>query len=276
MGVTETRVLTGSALAIGIVAAVLLLPAAGFAVLLWLILILAAWEWGTLLGLSRPVGRLIYLLLLSAVAGAFWLARGLDGIVWLAVGPALVFWLLAAAATGRYRGSGIPRLPALAWELGGFVVLVPAVVAMMALHAVGPLWALYLLLLVAAADTAAFFAGRRWGRTRLAPGISPGKTVAGLGAAIAAGTAFAMVAAPVLGVSPRLWLLWILITVLCVLFSVVGDLMESTLKRQHDAKDSGGLLPGHGGVLDRIDSVTAAAPAFVALLGLAGIGPPGA
>ena len=130
----------------------------------------------------------------------------------------------------------------------------------------GPGYVLFLLLLIWVADIGAYFAGRRWGRRKLAPAISPGKTWEGVWGAAAAALVFALVGAVVLGVgcalARRSWRsAWSTVG-----FSIVGDLFESMLKRQRGVKDSGSLLPGHGGVLDRLDSLTAAAPVF--LLGL--------
>jgi phosphatidate cytidylyltransferase len=123
---------------------------------------------------------------------------------------------------------------------------------------------LYLILLTASADTAAYFTGRRFGRTRLAPEISPGKTREGLLGAVLGTLPLALLGMWALGVTPRLGVYFVLLCLVTVLVSVAGDLFESVLKREAGAKDSGTLLPGHGGVLDRIDSLTAAAPIFLA------------
>jgi phosphatidate cytidylyltransferase len=125
---------------------------------------------------------------------------------------------------------------------------------------------LFLMGLVWIADSGAFFAGRRWGRHKLAPRISPKKTREGAYGALAATLVFAAITGLLLDMDVASWALFILISMVTVLFSIVGDLFESMVKRQHDVKDSGVLLPGHGGVLDRIDSMQAAAPIF--LLGM--------
>ncbi|MGB4876542.1 MAG: phosphatidate cytidylyltransferase, partial [Candidatus Competibacter sp.] len=143
--------------------------------------------------------------------------------------------------------------------------------ALMALRAdYGPRSVVFLLLLVWAADIGAYFAGRRWGRRKLAPAISPGKTWEGaLGGGLATlvlalvGAAFLKVGASGFG--------FVAVCLITMGFSIAGDLFESMMKRQSGLKDSGSLLPGHGGVLDRVDSLSAAAPVF--LLGLYGIGP---
>jgi phosphatidate cytidylyltransferase len=153
--------------------------------------------------------------------------------------------------------------------VAGVIVLAAPWVAFMALRdEFGPAYVLFLFLLVWIADIGAYFAGRRWGRRKLAVTISPGKTWEGaLGAGMAA-LMFALAGAAVLGVGAR-WPWFVAICMVTVGFSIVGDLFESMLKRQCGMKDSGTLLPGHGGVLDRVDSLTAAAPIF--LLGLYGM-----
>ncbi|MCB1760121.1 MAG: phosphatidate cytidylyltransferase, partial [Gammaproteobacteria bacterium] len=144
----------------------------------------------------------------------------------------------------------------------------PAWISLLILHARyqdGPYLLLFLMILIWVADSCAYFAGRRWGRVKLAPLISPGKTREGVYGA--------MVGAAICGVllhqlRPQTGPLYLLVvlSVLVALISVIGDLFESVMKRQAGLKDSGALLPGHGGMLDRIDSLTAAAPLF--LLGM--------
>jgi phosphatidate cytidylyltransferase len=175
------------------------------------------------------------------------LAWWVFALVWVAIAPARVNRVTAAGA--------------------GLLVLVPAWLALARLHAAGPQWLLFLILLVVAADVGAYFAGRRFGNNKLAPRVSPGKTWEGvLGGFVAA----ALLAA--VGVwwfkvdAPRFLALCIVV----VVASIIGDLTESLFKRHAGLKDSGRLLPGHGGLLDRVDSVTAAAPVF--LIGLERLG----
>jgi phosphatidate cytidylyltransferase len=152
-----------------------------------------------------------------------------------------------------------------------FVVLVPLWTAILVLHDSGdegPYILLFLLVLIWIADSGAYFTGMRWGKRKLAPIISPGKSwegvLGGLFGALLCGVFLALYYQDKSG---ALWL--IPISLITVAMSVVGDLFESTLKRRMDVKDSGSLLPGHGGVLDRIDSLIAAAPVFVLGLQLA-------
>ncbi|MES9871768.1 MAG: phosphatidate cytidylyltransferase, partial [Candidatus Sedimenticola sp. 6PFRAG7] len=159
-------------------------------------------------------------------------------------------------------------------SLLGVFVLVPAWAALVMIHGYGekgPMLLLFSLTLTWVADSGAYFAGRRWGRVKLAPAISPGKTREGVYGALAGSVLWGLLLAwyaPELGPLPILVIFCLLV---CVI-SVIGDLFESLLKRQAGIKDSGNLLPGHGGVLDRIDSMTAVAPVFAfGLLLLGGV-----
>jgi phosphatidate cytidylyltransferase len=137
----------------------------------------------------------------------------------------------------------------------GFAVLVPAALAMVRLE---PLVVLLVLVLVWIADTAAYFVGRAWGRRRLAPSISPGKTWEGAAGGLIGAMLYVIIVA--MSTDPGAWLALVVTALLLGMVSIVGDLFESAVKRQAGVKDSGSLLPGHGGILDRIDSATAALP----------------
>jgi len=150
----------------------------------------------------------------------------------------------------------------------GLFVFVPAWFALQWLHQqadTGPLLALSVLLVVWMADTGAYFAGRRWGYHKLAPSVSPGKTVEGAAGGMAVVLCYALLSSYWLETSSMGLLTWLIICLASALFSILGDLVESRQKRHARVKDSGSLLPGHGGVLDRIDSLTAAAPLFALL-----------
>jgi phosphatidate cytidylyltransferase len=181
-----------------------------------------------------------YLIVFYESAGRFVFAAG--AAFWVVVA---IPWLLA--------GVTAKHAPALA--VAGFLVLVPAGLAMVSLQ---PAQVLLLIGLVSVADTAAYFAGRAWGRRKLAPSISPGKSWEGAAAGVAAGLAYAIICAKAFG--ERAWLPYVGGAALLVVMSIFGDLFESAAKRQAAVKDSGSLLPGHGGVLDRIDSATAVLP----------------
>ncbi len=248
---------------------VLLLPTVYLSLMFGLIVLIGAWEWARLVGISAWPGRVIYLLLLASI---LWLVAELlsyqDYIIWFFAGVVL-WWCLVSISLLRIKQiECAPQRLSLFSAVAGFFVLVPAWAAIHSIHGSGdsgPMLTLFLLLLIWTADIGAYFAGHRWGRTKLAPVISPGKTREGLYGAMASSVVCAVALSWWLGEWSLLpWLA--LLCLVTVLLSVVGDLFESMFKRQAGAKDSGTILPGHGGVLDRIDSVTAAAPLF--LLGL--------
>jgi phosphatidate cytidylyltransferase len=254
------RILTALILAPAAIAAILLLPSTVFALVVAVLLLLGGREWADLAGAARLGGGLYPALLL--VLGVLWILepRFLDASTILTVAAAwwaLVLLLVIAYPAGRRVWNGIPALGA------GVLVLFPAWIALGTLHGTdveGPRWLLVLMILIWGADTGAYFAGRAFGRHRLAPAVSPGKTWEGVLGGMALGIPVAVALAWALGLAPPP-LFWLL-AVVTVAASVLGDLAESLLKRVADRKDSGTLFPGHGGVMDRIDSVTAAAPIF--------------
>lgn len=241
------------------------LPTAAFAVLLGAIACLGLWEWSALAHWSV---RLRWQFLLASVLVAIALMPAFQqpyfaGGVLLA---ALFWWLCALRWIVVYqRGGAGPVLGTIGMWLSGWMILVPAWFSLVYLHGTqpqGPVLVVVLFVLVWTADIAAYFAGRRWGRTQLANRVSPGKSREGLVGALLCTMLVATLVAAWFGRS-LVDAAWILILCLgTVLFSVAGDLLESLFKRVAGVKDSGGLLPGHGGVLDRIDSLTAAAPVF--------------
>jgi phosphatidate cytidylyltransferase len=259
------RVITGVALAAGVLAAILLLPTALFLLLVLAVLLLAAWEWSRLMGVEEKPVRILYLGL-CLLAGFVALDHVLTlGRLW-PVQAGVIWWALVVVLLAVYRpggpGAGSPALKGIA----GVLTLVPACVALLVFHSLQPAWLVFLLLLTSCADSAAYFTGRRFGRSKLAPHISPGKTREGLFGALAAALVLGVAGARYFEVHHGLWFYFVALCLLTVLVSVAGDLFESLIKREAGVKDSGQILPGHGGVLDRIDSVTAAAPVF--LMGL--------
>lgn len=147
----------------------------------------------------------------------------------------------------------------------GLLVLVAPWLGVLSLHGLpadGPVIALALLMLIWIADSAAYFGGRRFGHAKLSALLSPGKTRVGVYAGVAAAALWGWIVAVMLGLDMVKALLLVLVCILTAVMSVVGDLFESLLKRRRGIKDAGSLLPGHGGMLDRIDSLTAAAPIF--------------
>lgn len=260
------RVATAAVLVPVVVLGVLMLPTPYFGGLMALFVLAGSWEWADLSGYpaaARAAYTLVMaLLLLGAGAAADNLLGGL-----IISSAGVVFWIGAVAWVARYQsGNATPVLEGRgSLSLIGVLVLVPAWTALYLLHGAGgfgPERVLLLMLLVWGADIGAFFAGRRFGRRKLASRVSPGKSVEGVvgGVALAAGVVVVytswrpVVPAPAPAVA--------LLAAVTALASVLGDLLESLVKRRAGRKDSGVLVPGHGGVLDRIDSLTAAAPVF--------------
>jgi phosphatidate cytidylyltransferase len=264
MGVLLQRILTGAALAAGAAAAVFWLATPGFALAAGAVILGGAWEWARLCGWESPWARSAYVLALAGVMLATLIA-GEPGGYPVLVALGLGWWLVALGVVVRYqrRGEGLPG-GRVARALAGALTLVPAWAALVDLHGRpnGAEWLLLLALVTWGADTAAFFVGRRWGRRRLASRVSPGKSWEGVGGGVIAALAAALAGAVLLGwPADRLAGLAVLAS-LTAAASVLGDLSESLFKREAGVKDSGQLLPGHGGLLDRIDSLTAAAPIF--------------
>lgn len=230
-----------------------------FALLIALITLAGAWEWARLIGFTRLFERLGYVLLTAA---ALWGAAHipLQLLLWIA----LAWWAIALSWVLRFpRDERIWSRRVLAGVVG-MLVLAPAWRSLSALHEdYGPSAVLFLLSMIWLADSAAYFAGRRWGRRKLAPLVSPGKTWEGVYAAAAAALFAALIGGAITGLDANTYALFVLLCLLTVAISIMGDLFKSMYKRHAKVKDSGSLFPGHGGVLDRIDSLTSAAPVFV-------------
>ena len=264
------RVLTAFLLGPLVLVAVLWLPDPGFAAALGLVVLWAAWEWGQLGGLMRREHRVGYLALLGLLLLVLWAVSGLRP--WL-IGAGALWWILQTVQLARLREVPL-RSGIQAGDLGaGLLVLAAPWAALVELHRVdpqGPALVLFLMVLVWTADSLAYFVGRRFGRITLAPRISPGKTREGVYGALVGAVLWGLLYGWVRSLGLSGTLLAALLCVLTVLVSVVGDLYESLLKRGRGLKDSSHLLPGHGGLLDRVDSLTAAAPVFVLGLALTG------
>ena len=211
------------------------------------VLALAAFEWARLCRLNEHAARLY-----AAASIAAYLIVFYAGEQRIAFAAATVYWVLVAVPW-LLRGVAPTHAPALAGA--GFFILVPAALAMVSLR---PTEVVLVIGLVSIADTAAYFAGRAWGRHKLAPVISPGKSWEGAAAGLVAGLAYAIICAAVF--RQAAWVPYVAGAALLVVMSIFGDLFESAAKRQAAVKDSGSLLPGHGGVLDRVDSATATLP----------------
>lgn len=264
----DARLATGALLVVGMLAGALALPSVGLAAVLLMIVLLGAWEWARLTGMITIKARIAYLAAMTACAvGVWYLSASERPLIPIVLGA--LWWMVALGLLAAYQpGSLQGRLKTIGLLLAGPLALLPAWIAMVDLQRLNPkpAWLVFLFLLVWAADSAAFFVGRWRGKTQLAPLISPAKTREGLFGALAANSALALLGVLWFELPMTLWVYFIGLCLLTTLLAAAGDLFESLLKRRAGVKDSGGLLPGHGGVLDRIDSVVAAAPPF--LLGL--------
>jgi len=258
----RTRIITALVLAPSVLAAVILLPLPYLAVVLWLIAAAGGYEWAGLGGLERPLPRLAYVAVFGLLAALVYLNQDNFTLV-LLIGCAL--WVFAALNVLLYpRGEALFKNQWFVRVLGLFVLLA-AWVALLVIRSApdGHLWLIWALVLAWGADIGAYFAGHAFGRRKLAPHVSPGKTWEGA----AGGLVLALVLCTfgAYWLTPN-WVSWLPVIVLLVVVSVFGDLFESVLKRATGVKDSGTFLPGHGGVLDRIDSLLAVLPVFAVVL----------
>ncbi len=274
------RLITALILIPLVIGALFLLPPAGFAIVTLVVCILSAWEWGQLAGfasrsqriwLAVLCGFLLILMLLSLpayqhsahlsqVSGPLWLSMGW----WI---TALLLVLTYPRSAEFWRNSRFLRI------IFGILTIIPFFWGMIALrqygyeynHNIGAWWLLYIMLLVWGADSGAYMFGKLFGKHKLAPKVSPGKTWEGLigGLLTSALISWLFGRYVLLDIIPEKLLIC---SVVAALASVLGDLTESMFKREAGIKDSGHLIPGHGGVLDRIDSLTAAVPVFACLM----------
>ncbi len=256
------RVLTAIPLAIGIIWIILFQPSNVFFWLTLAIAALAAYEWAKLAGL-KTAGQIFYLMLVCAIVWV--IMKYADQYMHLYVYAGVIWWLAISLYLFKLRPGIASRKLSPLKLLVGILVIPAAVFAMNAIHMQhhGAEWLLYGLVLVWVADSGAYFSGKRFGKNKLAPAISPGKTREGLYGAVATVCVYSAVAAYYFGLDTTDTVRLLLLAVVLTLVSVAGDLYESVLKREHGVKDSGAILPGHGGILDRIDSVLAAMPVFM-------------
>ena len=259
------RVLTALVLVPLVVLAVMTADTDMFRWVVAVVALAALWEWGGLAGLTDRVALVVFMgcsVLYLAVLGA----AEASGLAFALTVPAALFWLVLTPVLMARRNRPVAPSAEMSIPLviAGPVRIGATWAALVALHRTvpaGPEICLFLLVMVWVVDSAAYFTGRRFGRHKLAPGISPGKTIEGVAGALVAaailGATYALSGRPDVPVGG-----FVLLCAVVALVSVTGDLLESVVKRRHGVKDSGDLLPGHGGVLDRIDSLAAAAPLF--------------
>ena len=260
----KQRVATASFLLALLLVVLFLLPRQGFVVAVTAVFALAAWEWCNLTGFAQQWQRvayavffavLLFVLSQANVSEAHWVQP--------ALGLTAAGWGLALVALWRYP-QHVEWHQQVVMLLMGLWLLLPPAFGLMVLHegARGSWLILLVIAVIAVSDIGAYLCGRRFGKRKLAVHVSPGKTWEGFWGGMAASSVFALLAACVLHLSLSAFVLFVLAQVLTAAVSVLGDLFESMIKRERGVKDSSQLLPGHGGVLDRIDGWTAAVPFF--------------
>lgn len=265
----KQRVITASVLALVFIGVLFYLPWFLFAVLIGLVVSVGAWEWANLSGLSSKVEKVCYLAVVISVCllvgwATNWASKS-DALLSIFIGASTwwafsLLWIQSFPSSTVVWGSKPARL------IMGMLVLIPAWLGCLYLRveSSGSWLVLLVVLLVSAADIGAYFTGKAIGKRRLAPNVSPGKSWEGvfggllLAVFIAAGFNFLH--------GGSQWLSLFVIAVPTALVSVIGDLLESMVKRHRGVKDSSNLLPGHGGILDRIDGLVAAVPVFALAL----------
>lgn len=273
------RVITAVVMLLVLYAGTAWLSPTWFAGFLSMVMLPALLEWAELMGLQRKRDKILWLLLFSMVLFPITIVLALPGGVPSIPGVAMVsglavvfwfvvFWIIRDYPRGQQRWQAT-------WKIGvmGVACLVPTWLGLFYLKVLAPSGVLVFILigLVSIVDIGAYFSGRAWGRKKLALALSPKKSWAGFWGGLAS---CALLSSVILWwvhvnyqpLSAELWILLLLAAMLLAVFSVVGDLFESMLKRHRGIKDSGRLLPGHGGFLDRIDSLMAATPVYVLAL----------
>ncbi|MDX1525223.1 MAG: phosphatidate cytidylyltransferase [Pseudidiomarina maritima] len=276
----KQRLLTALVLIPVALYAVFALPLTGFAVAVLILMTAGAWEWAPLMGVTKRLGRIAYTLSVSVILAALmwwvpvdqvWQQGELAQPLYILIVLGCAWWVLALVLVLNYpRSRRVWSRTRSIVGVFGWLTLVPAWAGMLAIRSLNyaeqPLFGgfavLFVLLLVWAADVGAYFAGVRYGRNKLMPAVSPGKTMEGLLGGITLAFVVMMVVAHWLKVPAEQFAGYYLAGLVTVVASVFGDLNESMFKRCAGVKDSGSLLPGHGGILDRIDSLTAALPVF--------------
>ena len=276
----KQRILTALVLLPVALGCIFFLSLNGFAIFAFIALTIGAWEWSPLMGVTRLAGRVAYTALVAmfiavlyalAPVDQLWTEQGLAWPMLVAIGLGVLWWFLAILMVLNFpRSKRMWQRSRIYVGVFGVLVLVPAWAALLSVRAlnydVNPLFGawtvLYIFALVWAADVGAYAAGRMVGKHKMIPAVSPNKTVEGLCGGIVLAFIVMVLVAQFVPVPRELYVGFYTVGLATVVVSVFGDLSESMFKRCAGVKDSGSILPGHGGVLDRIDSLTSALPIF--------------
>jgi phosphatidate cytidylyltransferase len=285
----KQRIITAVILAPLAISAIFYLPLDNFAILFMAVMAIGAWEWGPLMGFANKRRRLAFVSATIILISALWyslpllqlwsangeLHSGVSLVLWIAV----AWWILSATLTFLY-----PRYSTF-WSshrsirgVFGWLTLIPTWLAFMVLRSNeytqdpynGAQLIMFLFLMVWSADVGAYFVGKSIGKHKLLPNVSPGKTLEGFIGGVVCACIFIAIAGYSLQWQTHQFTLALIVTGIITTVSVLGDLNESMFKRQAGIKDSGSILPGHGGILDRIDSLTATAPVYALCYALLG------
>ncbi len=256
------RILTAVPLALAVIWVILYQSTSIVFYALLLITMVSGYEWAQLGGLRSKFERLIYAVVIVAVCWI--LVEKLNQYAVWVVYAAVFWWILVTLFLFNARPEEKGLVFSASKLLSGVFVISAAVFSMVGIHSghMGAQWLLYGLSLVWVADIGAYFSGKKYGKTKLAPFISPGKTIEGLYGAMVATFVYAVMASSYFNLDSIHTVYLLIITAVLTLISITGDLFESLLKRESGLKDSGTILPGHGGALDRIDGVLSAMPIF--------------
>ncbi len=277
----KQRIITALILAPAAIAAIFYLPLIYFAILLLVIIGIGAWEWGPFMGFDTTTRRVGFVGTTLFLIAGIWTSVSLNDL-WLNSGQlhsyalavlwlAIAWWIFSAFLMFSYpNASSFWSKHRSVRGVFGWLTLVPTWLAFMVIRTNdyqvdtyhGAQLLMFLLLMVWSADIGAYFVGKAFGKTKLMPNVSPGKTLEGFLGGIASACILVAITAYILAWNQEQVITVLLVTVLITTVSVLGDLNESMFKRQAGVKDSGSILPGHGGILDRIDSLTATAPVF--------------
>ncbi len=276
------RVITALVLAPLVVLAIFKLPHLYFAIIWGIVMLIAAWEWTNLAEVKTVLGKCLFLLamLIPMVLLQFWTQllevlaqlsnwpeiRTYSGLIEALVVPAVVFWVYVMIKIRRAGADLLDIKMGVGKKLfiGGFVLVSAWLFLSRLMILEEPAMTLFFFVLIWSADIGAYFAGKKFGKTKLAIEISPGKTLEGLYGALVSAVVVGLVFTLSFGFSAMSVSDFLMLSVITVLISVYGDLFFSAAKRIRGVKDSGTILPGHGGLLDRLDSVIAAVPVFYA------------
>jgi len=285
----KQRIITAVILAPLTISAIFYLPLDKFAVLFMAVMAIGAWEWGPLMGFSNKRRRLAFVSATILLISALWytlpllqlwsdngeLHESVSLVLWISV----AWWILSATLTFLYpRYSKFWSSHRSIRAVFGWLTLIPTWLAFMVLRSNdyiqdeyhGAQLIMFLFLMVWSADIGAYFVGKSIGKHKLLPNVSPGKTLEGFIGGVVCACIFIAIAGYVLHWQTQQFTLALIVTAIITTVSVLGDLNESMFKRQAGIKDSGSILPGHGGILDRIDSLTATAPIYALCYALLG------